>query len=87
MDYMRGQKKLHRKYLIILLQKVRDILFKLPSLVEVEIPEYLYLFSSREITVCGDTHGQFYDLLNIFKINGNPSAENPYLFNGDFVDR
>lgn len=41
----------------------------------------------EEITVCGDVHGQYYDLLNIYKINGNPSHENPYLFNGDFIDR
>lgn len=37
--------------------------------------------------MCGDTHGQYYDVLNIFKLNGLPSASNPYLFNGDFVDR
>ncbi len=37
--------------------------------------------------MCGDTHGQFYDVLRLFEINGVPSPGNPYLFNGDFVDR
>jgi serine/threonine-protein phosphatase 5 len=37
--------------------------------------------------IVGDTHGQYQDLVNIFAQFGWPSSENPYLFNGDFVDR
>lgn len=54
---------------------------KQPSLVDVKIPD------DGKFTVCGDIHGQFYDLMNIFDKNGLPSETNPYLFNGDFVDR
>ena len=80
-EYLKDQKKLHKKYLVEILLRIKDILEKLPNMVEVEVP------NNKEITVCGDIHGQFYDLVHIFKINGNPSVDNPYLFNGDFVDR
>ncbi|KAG7264168.1 hypothetical protein CRUP_010693 [Coryphaenoides rupestris] len=81
MEWFKEQKKLHRKCAYQILIQVKDLLSKLPSMVEITLKE------TEMITICGDTHGQFYDLLNIFELNGLPSPTNPYLFNGDFVDR
>ncbi|XP_024381688.1 serine/threonine-protein phosphatase 5 [Physcomitrium patens] len=81
MDDFKQQRSVHSRYAFQILMQTREILLATPTLVHITVPD------RGHFTVCGDIHGQYYDLLNIFKLNGLPSEENPYLFNGDFVDR
>uniref|UniRef100_A0A6B2L3D0 Serine/threonine-protein phosphatase T n=1 Tax=Arcella intermedia TaxID=1963864 RepID=A0A6B2L3D0_9EUKA len=80
-EHFKNQKNLHKKYCWQILVEVKKFFEKQPNIVDVPIKE------NDKITVCGDVHGQYYDLLNIFSLNGYPSEKNQYLFNGDFVDR
>ena len=54
----------------------RAIFMEQPVLLEISSP----------LNVCGDTHGQFSDLLRLFDFGGTPPKTN-YLFMGDYVDR
>jgi len=59
-----------------LCQKAMEILMEESNVQRVDAP----------VTICGDIHGQFYDLKELFKV-GAECPDTNYLFLGDFVDR
>lgn len=62
-----------------LMKVLQEILYQEPNCLELQTP----------ITVCGDTHGQLFDLFQLFDTSARMAEDNDkkYLFLGDYVDR
>lgn len=66
--------------------KENELKFLIEKAKEILAEESNVQFVRAPVTICGDVHGQFYDLMELFKIGGECPSTN-YLFMGDYVDR
>ncbi|KAH8591834.1 Metallo-dependent phosphatase-like protein [Bisporella sp. PMI_857] len=80
-DCFRNNRLLEKDTILNLIRAAQNTFQSQPLLVKIDPGE------GERVTVCGDIHGQLFELLEIFRLNGNPCEKNIYLFNGDFVDR
>ena len=64
----------------------RDIFSQQENILKLQAPITVRLKGVIELQICGDIHGQFYDLIKLFEVGGDCPKTN-YLFLGDFVDR
>lgn len=69
-------KYLEERAVRTLCNRVKELLFEESNVQETPSPT----------TICGDIHGQFYDVLELFNVGGE-LPDTRYIFIGDFVDR
>ena len=75
-DHLSKEGNLSKADAMRLVGKATEIFRREANMIAIEDP----------VTVVGDIHGQYYDLLKILEVGGNPESTK-YLFLGDYVDR
>ena len=77
-ERFKRQERMELGEAMALIDRARDVLRREPNVLKLEAP----------VIAVGDVHGQFYDLLNMFDVGGDPmTSSSRYLFLGDYVDR
>ncbi|EKM49217.1 uncharacterized protein PHACADRAFT_154628, partial [Phanerochaete carnosa HHB-10118-sp] len=72
-DHLFNEGRLTEEQTVFILEAVTELMSREPNMLNLTGP----------VTVCGDIHGQFYDLMKAFEIGGKFTETN-YLFLGDY---
>lgn len=75
-QHIQKEGRVSRQHCIDLIKRVSEITSSEPNLLRLSAP----------VTVVGDIHGQFYDMIKLLDVGGDPD-KTQYLFLGDYVDR
>jgi serine/threonine-protein phosphatase 2B catalytic subunit len=75
-DHLNGEGVLAQELLLDLVKRAADLFEAEPNLLKLNDP----------ITVVGDIHGQYFDLVKLLEVGGAP-GDTQYIFLGDYVDR
>jgi len=75
-DHLTREGLITKTDLLELINLFKSVIKSEPNLIKIDDP----------VTVVGDLHGQFYDLLKCLEVGGNPE-NTKYLILGDYVDR
>ena len=70
----------------VLCDKAMEVLKEEQNIREVQSPVTVCNIVNGDLQICGDIHGQFYDLRELFSVGGICPRIN-YIFMGDYVDR
>ncbi|KAG9392607.1 Serine/threonine protein phosphatase 5 [Carpediemonas membranifera] len=87
--FCKQDKEIPHRNILQILKRGFEILNAEPNLVEFSISkaELQAAGDNRVLTVFGDVHGQFFDLVHLIETVGMPSDTHRMVFMGDYVDR
>ena len=77
LEFFKKEGRLSSSQAIRIIESATHILSREPNLVHFSVP----------VVICGDIHGQFYDLCKLIEVSGGPPPTNSFVFLGDYVDR
>ncbi|THH28526.1 hypothetical protein EUX98_g5653 [Antrodiella citrinella] len=80
-EWFKDGKTLPRRYVWEIVLAVHSIFVQEETMVNLDLED------DMTCDVVGDVHGQFYDMLHLYSLTGEPTDKHCLLMNGDLVDR